>query len=196
MAPGCGFTGIGESGASLASPYVAAAVWLRFVLDQAEHRQGFIPKTFWRDVLAATRPIPGLQHPVESGGLFDAPMLVAPPPGRHYILRLDGTVVPIENLKISYSCRGPNGPVKQPAIESLAAEAQREAGALTIYANENGRLSLWLRLAPAQTLGRGRSEKGCEVQAFEMTADSATGPLRYDFSNLKTLADTVAFVAW
>ena len=130
VAPGCGFDygsiKPSDAGTSYASPYVAVAAWIKFLLDKvgpSDMRKQLISAS----LLSATPS--GLE--VESGGLFDLPTLLLP---QGYVLfAADGTLIPIRNgtMTISY---------KTPAVTGRHLEAT-----VPIQAGEGVSVSLFLR---------------------------------------------------
>lgn len=194
LAPGCGFEGINEKGSSLASPYVAAASWLRTLLDQIESDVAFAPERFWRELVSATRPIPTLQHSVESGGMFDAAMLVAPPDSSHFLLKRDGSIVPLTDLRIDYLCKVPGGAgFSMPPIIGLPPSLQTETRSVAVYVT-NGKTFLWQRTIPLDSFGRAISRTGCELEDFGFTGNAGT--IDYPFGKMNDFRADIAVVTW
>jgi hypothetical protein len=213
MAPGCGFEGIAEEGSSLASPYVAASAWFRALLDQVELNLAFSPQAFWRQMLNATQPIPTLDHAVESGGMFDAPMLVAPPRDAHFLLKRDRTIVPLQDFQIRYSCFIPrqdhpaedlvagqpvnSAPltrtVLMPPIFSVDDEFQRETTTLSVYWSGLGKASLWQRTIPLKSFGRAVSGPICDLFDLTLDATAPGGPIHF---GLKQFQSEILFLNW
>jgi hypothetical protein len=194
VAPGCGFDGITETGASLASPYVAAASWVRALLDQVELNRTFDPKSFWRELLGAIRPAP-LTQSVESGGIFDAAMLVAPPESKHYVVRYDKTVAPLSSLLIEYSCDLPGGGIRMPPIFGVPPAFQNDITSVAIYATEDGRAHLWKRTVPLTSFGRG-TVTHCDLSDFRFEGTTPTGEITYDYRKIDNFRREVALVTW
>jgi hypothetical protein len=98
VAPGCGmqFGQISASdyGSSFASPYVAAATWLKSLLTDS-----FIDQDSVRQrLILASRPQPNQTRSIESGGNFD-PALLLTTPGPHYVTP-QGSIVPLTSVNL------------------------------------------------------------------------------------------------
>jgi hypothetical protein len=196
LAPGCGFDGIDEEGSSLASPYVAAASWLRALLDAAESGAPVATMNTWRLLLAATRPIPALSHSVESGGMFDAAMLVAPPATEQYLVMSDNTLVPIAEFRLDAVCVADGVTFEQP-FTSAPIAFRMEARTFALYRDEQGETFLWRREVPLRDYGRARSGRYCRLTDLEFRATPVNGsPIHYRRGEMARFAREIAAVAW
>jgi hypothetical protein len=198
LAPGCGFPGIAEKGSSLASPYVAAAAWLRFLFDELE--SGERPSTIglWRDLIAAAHPLPALKHPVESGGMFDPAMLLAGRQPRHSLLGRDGNVVPLRKFELVVTCNDPadkrlrfKRTIRRPLGEGAEAHidtfALGRAGAADAF---------WHRQVVERGYVKVQPLPPCNnVHSVKFSAITATGK-KLSFSKAKTFAENVALLTW
>ena len=101
LGPGCGFQfgtlTPSERGSSFASPYVAMAAWLKYLLDSTD------PRAMRRSLILASDLRPALDPAIQSSGLFDPARLLAYP-GPHFVTPA-GTVVrlqSVESIEVSY----------------------------------------------------------------------------------------------
>jgi hypothetical protein len=103
LGPGCGYDPLGltDRGTSFASPYVAAAAWVKYLVD------GTDPVLMPRILVAAASPVPGEANGVESRGVFDAArLLVQPSP---HVVSTDGTIEYVSTPVLEASCHDDKG---------------------------------------------------------------------------------------
>jgi len=92
MGPGCGFQyraiGPNDIGTSFTTPYVAAAAWIKSLVDNVA------PLAMRKELVGATLPVPSPRAiDTEGGGIFDSPKLLSQTP---YLVNLDGVFQPIQ----------------------------------------------------------------------------------------------------
>jgi hypothetical protein len=194
LAPGCGFQGVQESGSSLASPYVAAASWLRLLLDEVEGQKPAVAD-FWRELLMSTTPIPTLVYPVESGGMFDPVMLIAAPRADHFMVKRDGTIVELHKLQAVAECASADGTFPM-LIPSEPPERQSVHSTYAVIATSKGTL-LWRRTTPIRGRGRGKAETVCKLADLSFRATSSGGAsIEYPVGDKARFASEVVLFSW
>jgi hypothetical protein len=195
VAPGCGFAGISEEGSSLAAPYVAAATWLRILLDTLDSGSRPASEELGRALLSATRPIHTLEHPIESGGMFDPAMLIAPPRAKHFLLKRDGTEIELIDFTAEATCKLATGPTKV-ILPSPPPGIQENIATYALFDTPAG-VFLWMRGFPIKGSDRGSAKTMCEVADFSFSANESTAsPIRYPSGRMRDFAKEVALFTW
>jgi len=132
-----------EKGSSFASPWVAAAAWLKHLIDK-------VPSVEMRSVLiGASTPLPSLSQPVDSGGYFDPDLLLAfpgkfPPP---HAVHADGSIERITGGTFTYRAVAKDGEVfTNPEIDW--SQASKYAVTLAKCPETPETVCLWARKNP------------------------------------------------
>ena len=164
VAPGCGFDGISETGSSLASPYVAAAVWTRFLLDAVISGTQPEVDNVLGDVLLASRPVPGQPVSISTGGFFDAALLFATPSAPH-LLRRGREVEVVEEFQLAVSCADGSS-------RKFPFDGPPRRFTVTIHETPKG-MSLWTReLTEKGTL---QIDRRCTIKELTFSARTDMG---------------------
>jgi len=138
LGPGCGFQfgtlTPSERGSSFASPYVAMAAWLKYLLDSTD------PRAMRRSLILASDLRPALDPAIQSSGLFDPARLLAYP-GPHFVT-LAGTVVrlqSVESIEVSY-LKGDSETIRR-----QWSSADPRASRTMVVAKDGSGFRLWIR---------------------------------------------------
>jgi hypothetical protein len=156
LAPGCGYDSLGFSdrGTSFASPYVAAAVWVKHLVDQTP------PLTMRRALLAAAQPVPGEAAGIEAGGFFDpARLLIESRP--HLVRRADSTVEHVVSPVMTVTCS-----VGEKMLQFPVRPRTDSLQSVVVY-QRDGRHYLWHRRVPLQPNADLEFERECAITALE-----------------------------
>lgn len=160
IAPGCGYQqghlAPENSGSSYASPYVAAAAWIKYLLDGTSTRK------MRQELLFATRMISSQESRVEGGGFFDVARLFSQV-GSHYIDR-DNRLVHFDQGNLAAgSCGTFNVNPSKPQ-------------SFVVFRGPEGKLRLrWREASDRIPGGRIDFPRGCEINhhdfSFSYTTD-------------------------
>ena len=174
---------------------MAASTWLRLLLEQLESGRVPTGEALTRELLAATRPIHTLEQPVESGGMFDLAMLIAPPPVKHFLLKRDGTELELTSYTAEAVCSFPSGPSTVTFRNRPPALPQDLVETFALFRTSKG-VFLWNE-SPARGFDRRSWKIFCEVSDFSFVANESTAsPIRYPFGRMLDFVNDVAFVTW
>ena len=193
VAPGCGFQDIPDRGSSLASPYVAATVWSRYLLELATATVPEPPapvpepllKRLLHELVVASRPVPAQTDPIESGGVFDAAHFFVRAV-RPHLAWADGTAIEVKRLELTVSCA--SGPTLNFRFPD---NGFSKNWSVAVYPSGTQQ-GLWLREAESGVPPRIR--RSCDIASFALKAVTEDGrELSWDATEF---AKQVKWLSW
>lgn len=164
VAPGCGFEGIAETGSSLAAPYVAAAVWARYLLDRVTLATQPSVRALLHDLQLASRPVPAQRELIESGGFLDPAHLFCQPSRPHLLRTAPPRVDILKTFNMSVRCT--DGTTRE---YSFPLTVSPRHYTVTTHQSADG-ITLW-----AREILPGRApfiDRACTIASLEFTGDT------------------------
>jgi hypothetical protein len=188
VATGCGFAGFSEKGSSFASPYVAAAAWLRYLYDVS----GGVPvkpASIIRDLIAASQPVPTFVGNIRSGGFFDAAHFLAGPSTGHLVTK-KGAAEPLRDFTLTPTCIENGSPVQGITYQMAQLSSQREAvSSVFVAPDEKKNVRLWRRRV--SNSGETSVTPICLLRDLALTTRTSGAPRTF---TLSTFTTDVAFI--
>jgi hypothetical protein len=185
IAPGCGFSfnpiTVSDRGTSFASPYVAAAAWVKSLL-----RPSVGVDTMRSRLLLASRPISLSLTAVMSGGIFDAALLLSGI-GPH-IVDLNNKVTPLASATGSLTFTVPGGS-HQLELQGVPSENEWTVAA---YKCAGESPCLWFREWDGTSINIPKGDHIVRSVSLVLTPAGGSAPIRIDspeafFASVKEL---------